>query len=534
MSNSTQPYYLKEDVYFEPLFNQWYAWPYLIPPVTGARHMTNTHKRIMSSFINNYKLHIMAVNQPGMAGAEFLNCSEEQVNDIKKLIERIDVEYEDMVELSDAVRELDDLLRKHTSGESIEYLYEKVPECLKGYVEIFMDMYHNPSYRLIESLLYKSKYYKKCLQSVCFGSFSRVQERPFILSTPRLPDDDHLQAKVDYNSPFLKKILAARDVPLTHDEIEELFSSQELQGGLDYWELFTTDRGKYKHEKVTSGVKVQYIGHAGYLIETAEKAILIDPVIASRSDSYADEVISFNELPEKIDYICLTHNHQDHVNFETLLQLRHKTDTILVPKNNGGTLADPSLRLLLKQFEFHVLEVDDMDEIAIPGGRIVSIPFLGEHGDLFIRSKTAWYIEAYGKKLFFGADSSNLEPEMYKHIHAIIGDLDVLAIGMECIGAPYTWLYGALTTKLVSKNIKDSRRLNGAGFDQAYHMVETFKPKEVKIYALGLEPWYKYFMGIEYDENSEQIIESQKMLDKCEEQNIPAKRMYGKETQVFN
>ena len=81
--------YLREDVYFEPLFNQWFAWPYLIPPVTAARHMVNTHRRIMSSFVNNYKLHMMAVNEPGMAGAEFLNANEEQVTDIKRLIEVI-------------------------------------------------------------------------------------------------------------------------------------------------------------------------------------------------------------------------------------------------------------------------------------------------------------------------------------------------------------------------------------------------------------------------------------------------------------
>lgn len=29
-------------------------------------------------------------------------------------------------------------------------------------------------------------------------------------------------------------------------------------------------------------------------------------------------------LPDEIDYVLITHNHQDHVLFETLLRLRHK------------------------------------------------------------------------------------------------------------------------------------------------------------------------------------------------------------------
>jgi hypothetical protein len=205
--------YLREDAYFEPLLNQWYAWPYLLPPVTGARHMVNTHRRIMNSFVKNYKLHIMAVHQPGMAGAEFLDCKEEQVSEIKALVDRIDTEHADLVELSDAVRQLDELLRAHTSGESIEHLYEQVPGPLKGYVEIFMDLEHNPSYRLLESLLYRSKYYKRSLQSVSFGLIDKEGARPFVLSTPRLPDANNLQLPVDYNDPLLDEIFRAREFP---------------------------------------------------------------------------------------------------------------------------------------------------------------------------------------------------------------------------------------------------------------------------------------------------------------------------------
>jgi L-ascorbate metabolism protein UlaG (beta-lactamase superfamily) len=439
-----------------------------------------------------------------------------------------------LIDLSAAVEEIDRLVFEHTSGESIDYLYAKVPDALKGYVEIFMDMEHRTSYRLIEPLLYQSRYYKPSLQSLSFGLLSRVDDRPFVLSTPRLPDDNHLQVDVDFTSPLLDSLFRAREIPLSRSEIDGLFDGRNLTGGIDYEELFTEQKSPYQYHPISDGVRLRYTGHAGFVVETHETCILIDPVIACRGNNNADEVISYIELPPTIDYILLTHSHSDHTNLETLLQLRYKTRRVIVPKNNGGSLADPSLRLLLRQLGFDVMEVDDLEQIDVPGGRIVSIPFLGEHGDLNIRSKTAWFVELQGKRCFFGADSSNPDNNLYKHLGEHFGNLDVLAIGMECVGAPYTWIYGALHTKVVSKAIKNSRRLNGSDCQQAFAMVEAFGAKEVYVYALGLEPWYKYFMGIEYDDNSKQVVESRKFIEACRGIGVSAEALYGKKTVHLN
>jgi len=78
--------------------------------------------------------------------------------------------------------------------------------------------------------------------------------------------------------------------------------------------------------------------------------------------------------------------------------------------------------------------------------------------------------------------------------------------------------------------MKDSRRLNGSDAEQALHITQILKPSRVYLYALGLEPWYKYFMGIAYDENSRQMIETEKMIKACSEMNIPAERLYGRKT----
>ena len=55
-----QNLYLKQNVLVEPLFNQWFAWPYLIAPATAAMYVENWHIKIMRSFIAAPQIHISA------------------------------------------------------------------------------------------------------------------------------------------------------------------------------------------------------------------------------------------------------------------------------------------------------------------------------------------------------------------------------------------------------------------------------------------------------------------------------------------
>ena len=230
---STEVLYLKEEAYFEPLINHWFAWSYLMPPVQASRYITSTHKRIMSSFVKNSQLHIMATKESALAGGDFLNARADQINDIKGFLREIDEKRTDLIELSDAVKALDEIIRGHTSGESIEYIYEKVPTPLKGYVEITLDINHNASYRLLETLLYHSKYYQKSLQTVSFGLISKVEERPFCFSTPRIADDNHLQLDMDFCHPDLEVLLKSRTLGAPKAAIDEIFSRHQGIGGLD-------------------------------------------------------------------------------------------------------------------------------------------------------------------------------------------------------------------------------------------------------------------------------------------------------------
>src|SRR5262249_19481958 len=158
------------------------------------------------------------------------------------------------------------------------------------------------------------------------------------------------------------------------------------------------------------------------LIETKETSLLTDPVVSYEYETEFPRY-TLRDLPDSIEYVLITHSHADHLSFETLIQLRHKIKNIIVPRNGTGFLEDPSLRLILKKLGFaNVIEIDDMETFEIDGGTITAVPFLGEHADLNIRTKTAHLIRLGERAIMCAADSSNLETKLYEHVNKIIND----------------------------------------------------------------------------------------------------------------
>lgn len=518
--------YLRSDVYFEPLFNKWFMWPYLMSPATAAMNMTNQHLRLLRSYVANAKIHAKSANAKAMAGSALVNIPPERVDEVRQLLQNTEEDHQDLITLAAAIVELDQLLQQEATGLSLEPFYARVPLPLQGLVELHYDLNNQPSFRLIEALLYHSTYYKKSAQSVCLGNLPS-NERPFVLSTPRLPDANHLHIDVPFDHPFVSRLFRMRDQSVDLAEILAEFAQLPSSGGVEFLSLLTTEPPTRALPAVTSGAEVRYLGHAGVMVRTTATTVMVDPVIAYKNDAETGKV-TFDDLPPFIDQVMITHTHMDHLCLETLIQLRHKIGQVLVPKSNSGQLADPSMKLMLKALGFqNVLELEDMESMFCADIKVTALPFLGEHADVSIRSKAAWLIEAVGRKVLVAADSSNLDRQLYQRIHQIIGDVDMLFIGMECTGGPLRWLYGALLTQPISREANESRRFNGSDYAAASYMAHTFGAGQVYVYALGIEPWYGYFMGISYNENDIQLLESEKLVNECLARNIPSKRLQG-------
>jgi L-ascorbate metabolism protein UlaG (beta-lactamase superfamily) len=518
-------YYLKYNVKLEPLVNQWYAWAYLIPPATAAMNIVNSHLKIMKSFVSAPEVHVAANKNPAMRGGPFMNYPASRMNEAKELMERTMKEQTRMIELAGAIKALSDMLSNEAKGYSLEPLYQKVPDELKGYVELVYDLNNNPSFRLIERLLYNSQCYNPSTQSITFSTLND-DKRPFVFSTPRLDERDHLKLEIPFNHPVIDELAKMRTTPQPMGRIKELYKLEEK--GEELFRTFLSETNPTCASRYDGNeIRIRYFGHACILIETREVSLLTDPVISYEYETEFPRY-TLKDMPESIDYVLITHGHADHLSFETLIQLRHKIKNIVVPRNGSGFLEDPSLKLMLNTLGFaNVIEIDDMETLEIDGGSITAVPFLGEHADLNIRTKAAHLILLGERTIMCAADSCNLETKLYEHVNNMIDDIDVLFLGMECDGAPLSWIYGALLTKPVGRGMDQSRRLSGSDYQRGIDLVTKLKCGQVYIYAMGQEPWLSYLTSIEYTDESKPIIESNMLMKACTERGIASERLYG-------
>ncbi|HEV2965245.1 MAG TPA: MBL fold metallo-hydrolase [Candidatus Angelobacter sp.] len=522
---SYEKFYLRQNIQVEPLIDGWYAWSHLIPPATAARNITERHLKIMDSYIGNPQIHANAVKNPKMLGGPFIDYGGKRVDEIRALRDRIKKERAHLLELSAAIAALDGMLRESAKGHSLQSLYLKVPDILRGYVELVYDLNNQPSFRLIEALLYKSRYYDRSQQSLAL-SVIQEDDRPFVLSTPRLESSDSLYLKRPFDDDYVDRLFQLKTQPQPWPEIKEMLWVEDGQEALVRSFLIAEPPPVYQ-PYTGKGVRWRYFGHACILIESNGISMLFDPVL---SYTYESDISRYTylDLPDKIDYVLITHNHQDHVLFETLLQIRHKVKNILVPRNGGGNLQDPSLKLLLENCGFqNVIEIAEMDEIRDSNVSIMGLPFFGEHADLDIQTKLAWLVKIGPNRLLFAADSCNIEPRLYEHIHREVGDVDALFLGMECDGAPLSWLYGPLLTQRLERAMDESRRLAGSNYEQGRSIVDLFHCREVYVYAMGQEPWLNYIMSIKYTAESRPMIESNRLIQACQERGVIAERLFG-------
>jgi thioester reductase-like protein len=517
--------YLKPNAIAEPLIDQWYAWSYLISPATSAMYVANSHIKIMESFIEAPQVHQTALKNPAMMGGPFISHDASRIDAIRTILEKTKAEQANLLTLAEAIKNLDQLLRKHATGYSLEPLYQQIPEPLKGYVELVYDASNQASVRYIERLFYQSAYYNSTRQTVAL-SLTDEDSRSFVLSTPRLQESHSLHLNFPFNHSNWDQLFRMRDVPQSYREIKAAFEIKDREEEL--FASFFTEESEHKSNKYTGdSIRVRYFGHACVLIETQGISILCDPLISYQHHAGIPRY-TYSDLPEVIDYVLITHNHQDHVMFETLLQLRHKVRQIVVPLGNKGVLVDPSLKLILEAIGFsNVKEIDELETIEIDSGSIVALPVFGEHGDLNISTKTAYWINLKGRAILCAADSNNIEPALYKHLHDLLGDVDVLFIGMECDGAPYTWAYGSLLTQSTPRKMAQTRRLDGSNAERAFELVNQFNPQQVYVYAMGQEPWLTYITSIQYTSDSRPIIESNKLVESCIKHGIVSERLFG-------
>lgn len=519
---------LKPSVVVEPLVARWHAWPYLISPATSCAYAAFRHVSLMESFLAAPDVHATACKNPSLRGGPFVDLPAESVPAVRELLEQTRTVQKAQIEFANEFRHAYRMLLEKADGYSIESHYQSMPESLRGYVELTYATSGGPEMRLIEPLLYKHPVFDESLQTAMMY-LSDGEDRSFAFSTPRLSRPDAFEINSKFSSHVYDFLSQLRFEGRSRSDVYETLGVHDAAQSLVDSMLIEVDG---THLDQTSAVpeyaRWRYFGHACVLVQTSQgHSVLVDPIIAYQ-DGSAPERFTFSDLPGHIDFVLLTHNHADHVLLETLLALRTRIGTIIVPKGSGS-LADPSLRMMFESIGFaSVVEFDPLQSVEVGDLRITAVPFLGEHGDLDIRTKSGWLIDASGKRLLMAADSNNLEPKLYDLIREWFGQIHILFLGMECLGAPVSWTYGPVMPLTLDRKKDQTRRLNGSDCERGMKVVNSLGCNEVYVYAMGAEPWLQFITSIDPAETTVPAVNARELVEKCRALGIKSERLYGR------
>jgi L-ascorbate metabolism protein UlaG (beta-lactamase superfamily) len=522
-------YRLADHTAVELLIDKWVAWPHTFSPVPYGLHLLNYQKKVLASYLQNPGIHVKSCRNPKLLGGPFVDIPEDRANEVRKLLTAIEQNHRDLIGLATELTEFQNLLAREAKGQSLEPYYEQLPRSLRGYVELVYDYHHHPLVRCIESLFYESPYYKREIQSFRMFAQKRDDSRPYYMSTPRVAGPDDVEWNTPFDRPEVDNLFQLDTCPQPLGHIRELLglAPQDEPRLLP----FLSDRPLAPTKRWAGpGLRLRYFGHACVLIEWQGVSILTDPFIPVIPEQGGIERFTFGDLPPRIDYVLITHTHHDHFVFESLLRLRHRIGTLVVPRSSGIFYGDTSLKLLARKLRFkHVQEVDVLDSISVPGGEIIAVPFLGEHCDL-PHAKTTYVVRAGDDQILFAADSCCLDRQLYEHIKHILGPICTVFIGMEYIGAPLTWVYGPLLPKQPEHSHGQSRRSHASDAAAALDLLQAVKAQRVYIYALGREPWLKYFLALDPTEDDPYMREVRKLLEAARVQGfLNADLLFGRQ-----
>ncbi|NWA01681.1 MBL fold metallo-hydrolase [Pseudomonas gingeri] len=170
------------------------------------------------------------------------------------------------------------------------------------------------------------------------------------------------------------------------------------------------------------------LGHSTLLLKLHGKFWLTDPVFVERASPvqwagpkrFHQPPISLEELPP-IEAVILSHNHYDHLDYKTVLQLAEKTEHFLAPLGVGDQLVKWGIPA------GKVQQLDWWEETTVDGIRFAATPSQHFSGrTLFDNNQTlwaSWVMIVDDVRIFFSGDSGYFDG--FKQIGEHYGPFDL-------------------------------------------------------------------------------------------------------------
>lgn len=528
MSDKTL-YRLGDHTSVEPLVNRFAAWTNVVSPLSFSLYLQHYQLEVLRSYLKDPEVHFTACRNPKLRSGPLVDIPAGRAHEVAAFVSDTENELGENLRLATSLIEFHNYLVAEAKGQSMEPFYHRLPPELRGYVELLYDYYHRPTVRLFEKMLYHSQYYREDLQSFRIFRQQRDDARAFFMSTPRLPEPGQLEWKIPFASSLVDEFFKLERTPQPLGYIRELLGLTPADD--EVLLPLLSQAGEVRGQQWDgASPRIRYYGHACVLIEFNGVSILTDPFFGVMPVEGGSERFTYPDLPDKIDYVLITHGHHDHFCLESLLRLRHRIECLVVPHASGIFYGDVSLKIMGDALGFKkVVELDALESIALPGGEIVGVPFLGEHVDL-PHSKSAYVVRAGAEQMLFAADSNCLDPYLYENVRRMLGTIRTVFVGMECVGAPLSWSCGPFLPARPEHSVEQSRRSKGCDSSRAQMLLQAVGAENLYVYAMGREPWLEYLLGLALTENSTQVTEARKLLTEAERRGYAESRLlYGKD-----
>lgn len=221
-----------------------------------------------------------------------------------------------------------------------------------------------------------------------------------------------------------------------------------------------------------------WLGHSSYFMQINGQKFLVDPVLSTNASPVPGTTKSFKgtnvyqaeDFPA-IDFLVITHDHYDHLDYPTILALKNKVDKVICPLGVGehfeywGYGAD---KLIEKDWNQHVQLTDEISINTVPA-RHFSGRKLKRNNTLW----TAYVLQTPTQKIFIGGDSGY--GTHFKTIGNKFGPIDLAILE----NGQYNEAWQAIHT-LPHETLQAARDL------QAKRILPVHNSK----FALAMHKWY--------------------------------------------
>lgn len=152
-----------------------------------------------------------------------------------------------------------------------------------------------------------------------------------------------------------------------------------------------------------------WFGHSSYFIQIDGKRILVDPVLSGHASPFSFSIRAFkgtdrytvDDIPD-IDYLFISHDHWDHLDYETVLKLKSRTKKIICGLGVGADFESWGFN------KNAIIELDWNEQAVLDSGFIVNAtPARHFSGRGLKRNETLWtsfVFQTPSMKIFIGGD----------------------------------------------------------------------------------------------------------------------------------